>query len=345
MNDTQKPEDKTAGGQEYKVGENGFGETETVDENNENQDVSDDIENDLDEILEKKPDKKFNLDSNKKKFLVVLVLFATVTGAILFLFDEDDEWEENDFIYEKQDFTEDNTTRPLPALDNEKLDSDLNKEKLLEKEDMESLVEQKDIPNEDLESDSDLNQDLEPQANVSLPKLLAPEDGQVRFHDESAHPAKFTWSGGSGTIFFSQSSSMSPVLLKDQTQGGDYTFHRLSPGKWFWRVENDAGKSEVRSFTVKKSPVRNISLLSPEDGGVLNLEKDLISWQGGVKITFYRIEISKSGWQNPDFTFATTGTSLKVSNIPGGDYSMRLGAFSEVSGKWEYSKERKVVIQ
>lgn len=173
--------------------------------------------------------------------------------------------------------------------------------------------------------------------------LGQPADGATRQYDETAGPAEFSWEGEASHIVFSRSASMTPVIMKVAVQGTSYKFNHPYPGKWFWRVENAGGQSDVRSFSVTPAPKRNITLAAPSapvagTGGT-------VGFQGDTKVAFYRVELTTGSFANPQFRFATSGNAVQLQNVTAGQYQMRLGAFSEVSGRWEYTEPVGVTVQ
>ena len=70
-----------------------------------------------------------------------------------------------------------------------------------------------------------------------------------------------------------------------------------------------------------------------------------MSWLGDERIAHYRIELKEKGSGEVSYRFATTGTSLVISKLNPGSYDMRVGAFSEVSGSWEYNDYFPVIVQ
>ncbi len=182
-----------------------------------------------------------------------------------------------------------------------------------------------------------------PTGNVML---TSPVDGDSRAYDETAGPALFSWNGGPGTIVFSRDRGMKSVYMRVPTSGSSYEFHHPYPGTWFWQVETADGVSEVRSFRVEAPLRRNVSLKEPLSGGAIAGNGGIISWTGDSKVAFYRVEFSADGsWGNPAYRFATSSESVQTQNVNQGQYEMRLGAFSEVAGRWEYTQPVTVTVQ
>ena len=196
------------------------------------------------------------------------------------------------------------------------------------------------MANEDEDEDSDQ------ETAAFAPSLLTPEHGATRSYDETSNMAPFTWSGsGRAWITFSRSPKMHPIEVKAPVNGNHFEFVRPHPGIWYWQVANARGKSEVRMFTINPPLKRAIALLNVQDGAALTKDNATIAWKGDSMVTYYRVEVSNQGWANPSFRFATTGTQLEMHGVPQGQYQIRVGAFSEVSGRWEYTDPMKVTVQ
>jgi len=174
--------------------------------------------------------------------------------------------------------------------------------------------------------------------------MITPNDGQAWTYDETKGGAPFKWEGG-GAIIISRSSNMSPEYMRVTSERGSFTFKNPYPGTWYWQVENADGKSEVRSFSVASPSRRNVTVTAPAAGGSLS-EGAVVSWQGDDKVAFYRVEFSNSNsFANPSYRFATSGNSVQITGVTAGQYQMRVAAFSEVSGRWEYSSPMTVTVQ
>src|SRR5690606_30916752 len=121
-------------------------------------------------------------------------------------------------------------------------------------------------------------------------------------------------------------------------RGNQYEFHHPWPGTWYWKVENASGSTEGRSFQVTAPARRNVVLSEPQAGGAVAGNGGTVSWQGDNSVAFYRVELTASGsWANPEHRFATSGNSVSLQGVAAGQYQMRVGAFSEVSGRWEFT--------
>lgn len=185
-----------------------------------------------------------------------------------------------------------------------------------------------------------------PAAATGSIQLVSPEDGASLAYDETLGSASFSWSGGPGTIVFARNSSMKPEVMRIKVSGGSYSFHRPWPGQWFWKVETEGGASDVRSFNVNPPVRRNVALTAPQSGGTLAGTGGSVTWTGDSGVAYYRVELNQTeDWSNPQFKFSSSGSQVQLNGVAAGNYSMRLGAFSEVSGRWEFTQAIPVVIQ
>jgi hypothetical protein len=176
--------------------------------------------------------------------------------------------------------------------------------------------------------------------------LSSPENGASLAYDETQGSAMFSWNGGPGTIVFSRHSNMQPEVMRVKVSGSSYAFHHPWPGQWFWKVESEGGASEVRSFSVSAPVRRNVAITAPASGASLAGTGGVVSWQGDKGVAYYRVELSQSDdWSNPQFKFSSSGSQVQLNGVSAGSYNLRLGAFSEVSGRWEYTQPMKVTVQ
>ncbi|MCX6109090.1 MAG: hypothetical protein NTZ90_05730 [Proteobacteria bacterium] len=175
--------------------------------------------------------------------------------------------------------------------------------------------------------------------------LGEPADSSSINYDETQGPATFSWTGGGGTLLFSRNSSMHPIARKIHVSGNSYAFSHPWPGTWYWKVKNSSGETEVRSFKVSPAARRNVSLQAPTSGGSVAGNGGTVSWQGDSKVAYYRVELSTGAWANPQFRFSSSGNSLQLQGVAAGQYQMRVGAFSEVAGRWEYTNPQAVTVK
>ena len=176
--------------------------------------------------------------------------------------------------------------------------------------------------------------------------LSAPENGASLAYDETQGAAMFSWGGGPGTIIFSRHSSMHPEVMRVKVSSSSYAFHHPWPGQWFWKVESEGGASDVRSFSVSAPVRRNVALTAPAAGATLAGTGGVVSWTGDKAVAYYRVELNQSDdWSNPMFKFSSSGSQVQLNAVTAGKYQLRLGAFSEVSGRWEFTQPVEVTAQ
>jgi hypothetical protein len=176
--------------------------------------------------------------------------------------------------------------------------------------------------------------------------LMSPDSGASLSYDETQGAAMFSWSGGPGTIVFSRHSSMQPEVMRVKVSGSNYAFHHPWPGQWFWKVESEGGASEVRSFSVSAPIRRNIAITAPASGSSLAGTGGVVSWTGDKAVAYYRVELNQGDdWSNPLFKFSSAGSQVQLNGVGAGQYQLRLGAFSEVSGRWEFTQAISVTVQ
>lgn len=173
-----------------------------------------------------------------------------------------------------------------------------------------------------------------------------PEDQASIAYDETVGPARFSWNGGAGTLELSRNASMKPVEMTIPVKKGAYSLHQPAPGTWYWRVKTASGTSDIRSFNVDAPVRRKLTVTAPAAGAALAGNGGQVTWTGDSKVTYYRVELSNAqDWANPAYKFATAGSIATIQGVTPGAYKMRVGAFSEVSGRWEYSTPVDVTIQ
>ncbi len=173
-----------------------------------------------------------------------------------------------------------------------------------------------------------------------------PENEAAIAYDETVGPARFSWTGGPGRLELSRKESMKPVEMSIPVKKGAYSLHQPSPGKWYWRIKSGSGSSEIRSFTVDAPVRRKLTVTAPAPGAILAGSSGQVSWQGDSKVTYYRVELNNApDWANPAYKFATAGSTATLQGVTPGTYKMRVGAFSEIAGRWEYSTPVDVTIQ
>lgn len=178
--------------------------------------------------------------------------------------------------------------------------------------------------------------------------LSSPQDGAQKAYDETQGPAVFEWQGAADKIVFARNPSMNPVNRTVTVTGEtSYSFNHPHPGTWYWRVEGAGGQSEVRRFEVNPPERRSFAVSAPTSGGSIAGTGGVVQWSAGEKIARYQVQLKgpSESWANPQFRFGTSGTSVSLNGVPPGTYEMRVGAFSEVAGRWEWQNVSNVTVQ
>ena len=179
-----------------------------------------------------------------------------------------------------------------------------------------------------------------------LPSLQGPQDGVRRHYDLSSQEAYLQWEGTASWVEFSKQPHMSSIFLKRPVKGQRHPLPRLAPGLWFWRVRGGAGSSQVRSFEILPPRPLELALQEPSPGALLSKQGALVRWKGDRKATQYRVELARDGhWHQPELRLVSAGTQLLLEALEAGDYQLRLGAFSQISGRWEYLDPISVKVQ
>ncbi len=287
---------------------------------------------------------------NRNKYLIIGGVLVVVLAVVFYILTMDDGYEE--------DFAADETVAEDTegALEEgEEAESDAavaSEEGVAEGEEAvgeEASGEEATVGAEESATDAMAESSAMPEQSAPMEggpiSLMEPGDGANVNYDETQGPAMFSWSGGGGYIVFSRSSSMQPEIMRVPVSGNSYSFHHPYPGTWYWKVSNSSGDTDVRSFTVNPPVRRNVQVSEPATGGTVAGTGGVVSWQGDNAVAFYRVELSGDGaWTAPS-RFATSGNSVQLQGVAAGQYQLRVGAFSEVAGRWEYTQPISVSVQ
>ena len=300
---------------------------------------------------------KSGLNDPKKRIMLMVVVTALICGGLFLYMNkfgsssssdyEEDEFSQSDFDDDDSRDSFDNDDDNDITEDSNQASSSSDSDDGFDAEDTASFDYEEELAEEDQEIEDEFAQESMDSSDAmsglasatggeGAPRIISPSDDQSRNYDETSEYAQFEWEGEpGGVISFSRSSNMIPLEKQIAVSENYYRLAHPWPGTWFWRVENNQGSSAVKRFYVDPPIKRQMALdplLQPLSGS-----GGVVSWQGDTKVARYVIEISQSGWSNPQFKFQTSGTSLTLNSVTPGSYQLRLGAFSEVSGRWEYT--------
>ena len=179
-------------------------------------------------------------------------------------------------------------------------------------------------------------------------KLISPSAGGSQSYDETQGVSEFAWEGPADEIVFSRNKSMTPVVKSVKLNGASkFSFENPYPGTWYWQVKNASGASDVSSFAIAAPEHRSFPVQSPSPGGSVSGNGGVVSWQAAEKVARYSVELTPTGssFANPSFRFGTSGTSVSLQGVTAGSYDVRVGAFSEVAGRWEWQVIQNVTVQ
>lgn len=301
-----------------------------------------------------------NLSSDKAKKIKLAAAAAgiLVVGYVVMstLMPSSDDEFDLDSLPSNEELAVESELEGLEDLEEEMVSEEMVSEEMLEEEFTETAGEEM-VGETDMEGMTEATEDavesgsyddpaLAGMEGTEVPVLASPADGQSRSYDETSEYAEFTWSGSpGGYIFFSRSPSMVPVEHRYTVNGNSFRMRHPWPGTWYWKVQNGAGESAVSSFNVDAPMRRNLAVDQPQMGGALSGNGGVVSWTGDTAVARYKVEFAQSSFTNPEYKFQTSSSELQVSGVPAGAYKMRVGAFSEVSGRWEYTQPQDVTVQ
>ncbi|MDD9951361.1 MAG: hypothetical protein OXT67_07320 [Zetaproteobacteria bacterium] len=312
------------------------------------------------------------ITENRTKLIGILAVLVLAIAGGIFLLSEEDVEDPDDFLIaeeepEHKSLTEegledkaaqDNTLGADKAQNNEGDDEDLNIEETSGSEIdklSEDTIDDNDLESIGYEEESQSTSAPHKRAQrkfvaASAPPISqAPTNGASRVYNEAGQRATFAWNpaGGSATLVLSQNEDLSNPIAKlaAGTDGQLEVRQILTPGVWYWQVSNSQGKSEIRRFTILPAPLRKIDLLEPTSGTTLSGNNGIIRWTGDTHVSLYKVQLStNNSWAQPEVQRATSGTSATLSGVNPGSYQLRIGAFSEVSGQWEFTNPIDITI-
>lgn len=283
----------------------------------------------------------FNSENRTRYIIIGVLVLLAIGAAVFFLTSSPDD----PFADEFADEIADDIPEDAEGISEDDLgDMDMGEEdEMAGMEDgTESLAEESQM------ADTAMMDEAMPMESTGSIQLTSPPDGGRRAYDETAAAAEFTWEGPADRINFSRSPSMQPLAKSVPLNGATfYAFDNPYPGTWYWQVVNAEGASPVRMFRITAPERRSFPISQPQSGGQISGNGGVVSWQAGERIARYSIEIVGAGgsWVQPQYRFGTSGTSVALQGVNPGTYDIRVGAFSEVSGRWEWQYIRGVSVQ
>ena len=284
----------------------------------------------------------------KKRMMMLLFILLLAGGAFFFLTSEEDSGFD--------DFSLDDTALITPRkIDHKKkphmakMERAERKEKRSKKSKRTEATATNTIPAAIVGQSSQAQPQAQaPQKTAAFGALtvLTPAEGASRYYDLSSDRPVFSWEGNSESIIFSRNPNMKPVHYKMKTKGQSHTGKHLEPGTWYWQVKNSSGKSEPRSYSIISHNDLVPNVLEPTNGSTIFQDGSVVKWSLLSRAAYYRVQITeKDTWLSPSYMFATSGSELTMAGVAPGSYKLRVGGFSEISGRWEYSEPISVDVQ
>ena len=319
------------------------------DENKKNDFVEDDFAEDFEGTNQKSK-------SNKNRTLVFGLIFLMGAGGAFFYLTQEDSSFEDDFSLNREEFVVPKKMEQTPQKakieklePHEKAEEAIKTETPNKKQEELKAVLKKEVKEEEeevKEKTLSAEKTTPPLQATGELTLISPPKGEVREYDLSSERALFSWNGNAEKIIFSRNSNLKPIHTSADVLGSEYYGRYFEPGTWYWQVKNSEGTSEVNSFTVRPSKVEKPKILTPQNGTEINGNNSGVNWTMTARAAFYRVQLTqKEDWVSPDYLFATSGTKLMLKGVAQGSYKLRVGSFSEVSGRWEYSDTIQVEVR
>jgi hypothetical protein len=174
---------------------------------------------------------------------------------------------------------------------------------------------------------------------------VTPKEGASMVFDLTKGPATFKWQGEATKIIFSLNKTMKPIARRIDVIGkSSYGFRGIKPATWFWRLDTSLGEGAVQSFKIRRPKARNFEFTQPVTGSSISRQSAPISWKPAKKVAWYKLIVYRKGGKKAILVKGTSGSKLTINNIKPGQYEMKLGAFSEVSGKWEWKRITDITV-
>tara|TARA_B100001094_G_scaffold72174_1_gene68334 strand:- start:20 stop:1015 length:996 start_codon:yes stop_codon:yes gene_type:complete len=283
----------------------------------------------------------FSGGDRSKSILLGIVFVAVIVGAYIFTMDDEFGGFEDAGMEETFDDNADTVGDDVVDPAEEEMGEDADDEGMAD-------MSKDDAAAEDGEMAAENGASAEPtMANSGSLSIVSPGDGASVSYDETAGPAVFEWEGSADRILFSRNADMNPASRSIPLNGrSNYSFHNPHPGTWYWQLENSDGTTEVQRFVVAPPVRRNFPIVQPQSGSNIS-NGSAVVWEPDRKVAHYQVQMVTQGgsWANPQYRFGTSGNSVSIENVTAGVYDVRVGAYSEVAGRWEWQRIDGVSVQ
>lgn len=313
----------------------------------------------------------FNSQSRTKLVIGIVALVSLLAGGFFYIQTQDSESAQEDTVLDPQEIGQEDIAEGSDELQQEQLDTAADKPAdtataanptARENAVAEDTVSTTTAEAENTSAAEMIDTAATPRATPSAQSLgstatmgqsstlavSSPIGGAETDYNETMAAPRFSWQGNATRIIFSRSSSMRPVYRFANVEGrSSYKFNGIFPGNWYWQLQGPDGMSEVQSFTISPPSRRPVSIIEPQSGSSLSGNGGFVAWSGADKVARYQVQFKTPdmSWANPTYRYGTVGTKVAVSGMAPGTYDMRVGAFSEVSGRWEWHVMKGISVQ
>lgn len=309
----------------------------------------------------------FNSQSRTKMVVGIVALVSLLAGGFFYIQSQDSEAQQEDTVLDPQEIGEEDIAEGDDELQQEQVEAENGKDTEATASEENILAEDAPAPSATADSASEMiATKTAPRARSSARSssrsfgstatmgqsgsisVASPIGGADASYNESMAAPRFSWQGNADKIMFSRSASMRPVYRwADVTGRNSYEFQGVFPGNWYWQLQGPDGMSDIKSFTISPPSRRQISIIEPQSGAALSGNGGFVAWSSADKVARYQVQFKTPdmSWANPTYRYGTVGTKVAVSGISPGTYDMRVGAFSEVSGRWEWHVMKGIAVQ
>lgn len=166
---------------------------------------------------------------------------------------------------------------------------------------------------------------------------LAGSPSQYKYNEKMGGPVVSVKPGA--TVEVSTREDFGTLYVAGTAKDGKFRIPNPPPGNIFWREQ---GSQSFHKIVVTPADKLGLSFSAPANMAA----NEELSWSANGEAAYYRVEFSADpAFENITNVYATAKTSLKVANIGGGKYHLRLAGFNTASGRWEYSRASAVEVK